>query len=466
MGNEAPTDAQKNTVQEVELAVLAAEDSETGQTIPVLADEGVLQADIRTSDGEALTDALKSIGGDEVLVQLETDNLGSNLDIDLAEQTLSQLDVDLSQVGGQAQSAADVANLIDQIQDALVSAGGDELRIATPSPIDASAAEVDVDLNSQSLSPLVVTDDGSLAISSLPEPLDVSDAEVDVDIQSQTLGTLTVTDDGSFQIVDSTDTVIEEPLDVSDAVVTVTDDGALAIASLPEPIDVSGAEVDVDLNTQSLAALTVTDDGALVVDDYTGSTLPTEQQTPVGVEDSGGTQVDPLAQRDLPVGTDTFEGAQQSLAADREYLASYRATGVSDTNTAFQAVIDNPLGSGVTGFVAVEIITGGLAYLNFSEDITKDTTGPTIGTVPKDIMSGTSPSLNVEQGGSYTINGTTLESILPGSDRSGGPAASQGASEVISGALRLEEEDSVLYEVVNQSGGAADFAINVEIVEV
>lgn len=109
-----------------------------------------------------------------------------------SQNVTNTVTMDLDQIGGQAQSAVDVANKIDQIEDALASVGGDSL------------------------------------------------------------------------LVDSA-----------------------------SPLDVSAAEVDVDLATQSLAALTVTDDGSLTIDAATQGTLPTEQQTPVGVEDSGGTQIDP-----------------------------------------------------------------------------------------------------------------------------------------------------------------------------
>jgi hypothetical protein len=80
----------------------------------------------------------------------------------------------------------------------------------------------------------------------------------------------------------------------------VTDDGSLAVASLPEPLDVSGSEVDVDLNSQTLSPLTVTDDGSLAIASWNAGTLPTEQQTPVGVEDSTGTQVDPSRETQFP----------------------------------------------------------------------------------------------------------------------------------------------------------------------
>lgn len=88
------------------------------------------------------------------------------------------------------------------------------------------------------------------------------------------------------------------------------------------PLDVSGAEIDVDLNSQTLSAITITDDGSLDINtmpaqtigtwnagtlsiqeatplDVSGATVPTEQQTPVSVEDSGGTTIDPASEATL-----------------------------------------------------------------------------------------------------------------------------------------------------------------------
>jgi len=75
-----------------------------------------------------------------------------------------------------------------------------------------------------------------------------------------TAGGITVTDDGAFDI-----NSLPEPVDVSGSVVTVEDDGTFAIDSLPEPLDVSDATV------------TVTDDGALDVNSV-GGTVATEPQ--------------------------------------------------------------------------------------------------------------------------------------------------------------------------------------------
>lgn len=73
-----------------------------------------------------------------------------------------------------------------------------------------------------------VNSSGELEIP-LQEPLDVSSA------------TVTVTDDGNLDI-----NSLPEPLDVSDATVTVADNGSFSVSSLPEPLDVSDATVTVD----------------------------------------------------------------------------------------------------------------------------------------------------------------------------------------------------------------------------
>jgi hypothetical protein len=99
-------------------------------------------------------------------------------------------------------------------------------------------------------------------------PLDVSGAVI------------TVTDDGSLDV-----NSLPEPLDVSGATITVTDDGSLDVNSLPEPLDVSGATVNIQ------------EDSAL---DVSATTVPTEQQTPISVEDSSGNNIDPSLATDYP----------------------------------------------------------------------------------------------------------------------------------------------------------------------
>jgi len=180
MANEGVTESQSSTVEKVQRAILTAEDPQTGELKPIQGDQGVLRVNLVTGGGERLTDALDSVGDDE-------------------------------------------------------------LRIAPP-------GKLDVDLAAQSV-----------------------------------------------------------------ASVTVTDDGNLAIASLPEPLDVSDAEVDVDLNTQTVSPITVTDDGNLAIASYNGGTLPTEQQTPVAIENSDGTNIDPLAAQNVSVLEDSTATAGNNV---------------------------------------------------------------------------------------------------------------------------------------------------------
>lgn len=71
------------------------------------------------------------------------------------------------------------------------------------------------------------------------------------------------------------------PLDVSASTVTVGDNGSFTI---------SGTPLDPALNGSNQLDINLAANGA--------GTLATEQQTPVGVEDSTGTQVDPLSRQD------------------------------------------------------------------------------------------------------------------------------------------------------------------------
>jgi len=92
---------------------------------------------------------------------------------------------------------------LQTIADAASTNANDKLRIDTPSPIDVSAAEVDVDLATQSPATLTVTDDGSLNINSVS-------SELDVDLNTQSLAALTVTDDGSLDVNTIPDVTIGE----------------------------------------------------------------------------------------------------------------------------------------------------------------------------------------------------------------------------------------------------------------
>ena len=162
---------------------------------------------------------------------------------------------------------------------------------------------------------------------------------------------------------------------------------------------------------------------------------------------------------------DTAAGTVRSLDSDREFTGSVRATGVADGNTAIDAVLENPSGSGTDIVVSATVATGGLAHLDLGTDISIGTSGSSIDTIPKDVESGTSATLNTDEGGSYTTNGTTLNTILPGTARVGGPST-QGAESPVSGALYLRPGEAVRYTITNQSGGNADFSLTFSAVDV
>lgn len=72
------------------------------------------------------------------------------------------------------------------------------------------------------------------------------------------------------------DAVAQDP--ANSGTQTVTDDGSFALAG----------NQDVDIAEQSLAAVTVGDNGSFDVNDYKGSTVPVEQQSPVVAEADDG----------------------------------------------------------------------------------------------------------------------------------------------------------------------------------
>jgi hypothetical protein len=260
-------------------------------------------------------------------VELAADSLTGGLDVDLAAQTSGALDVSGETVPTEQQtpiqlessSGANIDPATEQtvdaiktaaqaLDDALASNGTDEIRVTSPSPLDVSASEVDVDLNSQTLANLSV----DLNAQSGPA-LDVSGA------------TVTVTDDGALTLAanDGTDIGDVGIEDISPVTGQATKSGSLPVTLASDEdtvnvqedtaLDASAAEIDVDLNSQSLQNVSVdlaSDSLANPIDvdissasaeplDVSGATVPTEQQSPVKVEDSGGAAIDPATEGKL-----------------------------------------------------------------------------------------------------------------------------------------------------------------------
>lgn len=106
---------------------------------------------------DQIEDALVSVGTDE-------------LQVDITSQSTGNFNTNIDEIGGQDQSAVDVADKIDQLEDALESIDGDELRVTrygdqldgdrVPVRADGVAFETDAELNANEefTSPWIDTD--------------------------------------------------------------------------------------------------------------------------------------------------------------------------------------------------------------------------------------------------------------------------------------------------------------------
>ena len=252
-------------------------------------------------------------------VGVSVDGQTGGLEVTLGTETVSvdslpAVDISSQSAGIATESTLDAIKAAAQaLDDALASSGTDEIRVMSPSPLDVSASEVDVNLNSQTLTNVSV----DLNAQSGPA-LDVSGA------------TVTVTDDGALTLAanDGTDIGDVGIEDISLVTGQATKSGSLPVTlasdedtvSVQEdtPLDVSAAEVDVDLASQTGPALDVSgatvavqeasalDVSAATVEvqeaaalDVSAATVPTEQQTPVQIETSGGTAIDPATEQKL-----------------------------------------------------------------------------------------------------------------------------------------------------------------------
>jgi len=112
----------------------------------------------------------------------QLDVSAAEVDVDINSQTLSQIASNIEQIGGEPQSAVDVAAKIDQIQAALTSVGNDSLRVSSPNPLDVSAVTVPI----QEDTPLDVS--GEVVPISEDTPLDVTGKTVPVAVKEDDAG--------------------------------------------------------------------------------------------------------------------------------------------------------------------------------------------------------------------------------------------------------------------------------------
>ena len=250
---------------------------------------------------------------DLIKVALAAQDLGqldvsaAEVDVNVTDQTLNNLAANVEQIGGQAQSAVDVATKIDQLQSALASVAGDTLQVSTPTPIDASGATIAV----QEDTPLDAS--GATVLVQEDTPLDASGATVPIQESTPldvTGATVSVQEDTALNVSGATVAVQEDtPLDASGSPIGLADSTGTRIDPLTQAVlsSVATDELRVDLQADGVgllqtadqpldvsgATVTVTDDGSLAIDAATTDTLSTEQQSPVAVEDTAGAQVDP-----------------------------------------------------------------------------------------------------------------------------------------------------------------------------
>lgn len=316
----------------------------------------------------------------------------------------------------------------------------------------ASPNVLDVDLSEQSLAELDVN-----VVS--PDVLDVDLAEQSVGDLGVDLSTVGGTDQTGADIAAAIDALADALASAGTETLQTEQQSPVAI----EGDDDGGTTATVQADTL---------DAALAGGEAAVITYPARALASVGadelvarVADADGTQVNPLAEDDLPLGVDPIEGAYQSLLADREYTAAERVTGVADATEVIDIVIQNPAGSGVNAVVTPTFTTTGSATIDLGTDIAINAAGTAYTDTGKDIDAASNTALTIEYDGDYATNGTTLENLLPGSFQGGGPATASGGFGSDTAALLLRPGSSIRYVLTNVSGSEASFGAQFDVVE-
>lgn len=156
------------------------------------------------------------------------------------------------------------------------------------------------------------------------------------------------------------------------------------------------------------------------------------------------------------------EQTHHQLTTGREFVAADRFEGIADGTEVMTLFVGNPEGSGIGVLSAVSFGTGGLAHLDTTNDAAVDTAGTALPHHAKG--GGVTMDATVETGGTYTTSGDTLNTILPGTDRAGGPESSAGAR-APSDVRLLHPGEGVEYVATNESGGETDYDVEVAIIE-
>jgi len=155
--------------------------------------------------------------------------------------------------------------------------------------------------------------------------------------------------------------------------------------------------------------------------------------------------------------------AYHRLTTRREYIATARVTDVADGGQLFDLYVGPPSDADVQALVGVGFGVGGQAHLDTTDGATVDTTGTALPTQSKG-SNGQATAVTVERGGSYSATGETLETVLLGTARTGGPASSTGQRSLTDVRL-LDPGDGIRYTTTNQSGSTISADVQMSIVE-
>lgn len=158
-----------------------------------------------------------------------------------------------------------------------------------------------------------------------------------------------------------------------------------------------------------------------------------------------------------------IEQTHHQLSTGQEFIATERYTGVADGAEVVNLFVGVPADSTVDALVGTAFATGGLAHLEVHDAASIDAAGTALPYQAKGIEN--AMQTTVEAGGTYTATGDTLPTILPGTNRTAGPAASSGGRAAAEVRL-LQPGEGVEFVVTNESGGPSAFDVEVSVIEV
>ena len=161
---------------------------------------------------------------------------------------------------------------------------------------------------------------------------------------------------------------------------------------------------------------------------------------------------------------DATTQAYERLKVGRDFVATTREPDIAADAVAIDAFVGNDTDSEFDLLVAVSFTTGGRADLDVTDGASVDTSGTAMPVQNKGVVNGDLLA-TIETGGTYTTDGITLETILPGSDRTGGPTINTGSASIPQSRL-LEPGEGVNYVLTNRSGGSTNFSMEVGVIEV